>query len=192
MVQTVQKTVDFSLVQFLDMLLSCLLWAFMVHSVLKPVEIAQVQFLDKVVDVPVVCTSGAGSDSAENSRGSAVAVHRPFGRPVPGRGVDAPVVVQRQGDGPDSVSCLEALVVPQLQFNDILVDFPVVVMRQIPMFLVRFLSRCTCGGRCPFCADAAGSTGAFQRRCAHAATSSSCPVGQFRFSDSVTDKARMI
>ena len=63
--------------------------------------------------------------------------------------------------------------VPQLQFIDILVEFPVVVMRQIPT--VRFLSCCTYG--------AAGSTVGFQRRCAHAATSSSCPVGQFRFSD---------
>ena len=91
--------------------------ALMVQTVQKPVEVPQVQFLG-MVDVPVVCTSSAGRDSAENCGGPAVAVHRLD------KVVDAPVVVQLQGGGPDSVCCLEALVVPQLQFIDILVDFP--------------------------------------------------------------------
>ena len=55
--------------------------------------------------------------------------------------LDQPVMVQRLVDGPDSAdSRLEVgpgsaytVVVPQLQFIDVFVGFPVVAKRQIPM-----------------------------------------------------------
>ena len=73
--------------------------------------------------------------------------------------------------------------VPQLQFNGILVGFSVVAMKQIPMVLGDSSVALLLVVDVPV-VRLQRVPQVLRRRCAHAATSSSCMVGQLRVSDS--------